>query len=263
MNIYEYINDPKLAPQTNRETKQAYMAKLNDIILREQKMPLCEIYTKGEEYWFYFKIPDAKLKNIKYDVVFQFTPKNDKDITSQSIGDYNVKFFSNDPGFMFYFCWVFNKEGLLIESLRSKCSNIALNQPPDKTNPERRIRMCKSFYFAYLVMEKLNLFNKEYIRMSGAKKFDQVSFYSKITADTAVKAKIDKTQKVVRFEKKVKKTVTKLPSEIEKKTNDIITAARTAMTKTTGVGKVSKTSKTTRTVGKAKTQKTIGRTRKH
>lgn len=266
MNIYEYVNDPSLAPQTNRDNKQAYMAKLNDIIIRENKLPHFEIYKDDDNYWFYFQIPDANLKNVKYDVVLEFIPKNEKSKASMSIGDYDVKFFSNDPGFIYYYCWCFNHEGLLIERLKFKLNQIALTQAPDKTNPEHKIRMCKSFYFAYLLMEKMNLFSKEAIGLMHPQKFVLQNFVGKIKTDANVRVKLDKNIKINRFEKKVKKTVKNIPKEIEKKTNEIVDKAVSTFTRNTGSSKKTSSSKrttTTRTVGKAKTQKTIGKTRKH
>lgn len=254
MTLLEYINDPKLANQTNRELMQSYTNKLNDIIIRENKMPEVAIYTKGDEYWFYFYIPDAKLKNVKYDVVLQFIPKNEKQITNKTISEYEVKFFSNDPGFIYYYCWCFNKENMLIDSLKFKLNELALKQEPVHTNPDHNLRMCKSFYFAYLVMHKLNLFNKENIAMMHPAKYNQMIINGKIHTDASVRHKIDTTNKINRFERKVEKKIQKLPSEIQDTVDKIVNTVNPS--KPTGK------SKTTRTVGQTKTTKTVGKTRK-
>ena len=207
MNIEEYINDPSVAPQTNRDTKTMYMNKLNEIILRENKMPDVAVYVNKDEYWFYVSVPDAKVHGIYYDVVLQFKPKSVAQLENKTIKAYDVKFFANDPGFIFYFAYVFNKESMIISSLKHKLNTLALTKAPEKTNPELNIRYCKTIYFAYLIIEKLNLYDKEYINMRRPGKLNLAMLSAKIKSDTHIRAKIDTNRKIKRVGKKINKNL--------------------------------------------------------
>ena len=264
MNIEEYINDPSVAPQTNRDTKTMYMNKLNEIILRENKMPDVAVYINKDEYWFYVSVPDAKVHGIYYDVVLQFKPKSAAQLENKTIKAYDVKFFANDPGFIFYFAYVFNKESMIISSLKHKLNTLALTKAPEKTNPELNIRYCKTIYFAYLIIEKLNLYDKEYINMRRPGKLNLAMLSAKIKSDTHIRAKIDTNRKIKRVGKKINKTLHQAPTTIKKTIDNIVKSA--SISKTANVSKVSKSSsrsKTARTIGSTKTQRTVGKTRKH
>lgn len=264
MNIEEYINDPSVAPQTNRDTKTMYMNKLNEIILRENKMPDVAVYVNKDEYWFYVSVPDAKVHGIYYDVVLQFKPKSAAQLENKTIKAYDVKFFANDPGFIFYFAYVFNKESMIISSLKHKLNTLALTKAPEKTNPELNIRYCKTIYFAYLIIEKLNLYDKEYINMRRPGKLNLAMLSAKIKSDTHIRAKIDTNRKIKRVGKKINKTLSQAPTTIKKTIDNIVKSA--SISKTTNVSKTSKSSsrsKTARTIGSTKTQRTVGKTRKH
>lgn len=264
MNIEEYINDPSVAPQTNRDTKTMYMNKLNEIILRENKMPDVAVYVNKDEYWFYVSVPDAKVHGIYYDVVLQFKPKSAAQLENKTIKAYDVKFFANDPGFIFYFAYVFNKESMIISSLKHKLNTLALTKAPEKTNPELNIRYCKTIYFAYLIIEKLNLYDKEYINMRRPGKLNLAMLSAKIKSDTHIRAKIDTNRKIKRVGKTINKTLHQAPTTIKKTIDNIVKSA--SISKTANVSKASKSSsrsKTARTIGSTKTQRTVGKTRKH
>lgn len=264
MNIEEYINDPSVAPQTNRDTKTMYMNKLNEIILRENKMPDVAVYVNKDEYWFHVSVPDAKVHGIYYDVVLQFKPKSVAQLENKTIKAYDVKFFANDPGFIFYFAYAFNKESMIISSLKHKLNNLALTKAPEKTNPELNIRYCKTIYFAYLIIEKLNLYDKAYINMRRPGKLNLALLSAKIKSDTHIRAKIDTNRKIKRVGKKINKALNQAPTTIKKTIDNIVKSS--SISKTTNVSKASKSSsrsKTARTIGSTKTQRTVGKTRKH
>lgn len=267
MNIEEYINDPNVAPQTNRDTKTMYISKLNEIILRENKMPDVAVYVNNDEYWFYVSVPDAKVHGIYYDVVLQFKPKSVAQLENKTIKAYDVKFFANDPGFIFYFAYAFNKNSMIISSLKHKLNTLALTKAPEKTNPELNIRYCKTIYFAYLIIEKLNLYDKEYIKLRRPGKLNMAMLSAKIKSDTHIRAKIDTDRKIKRVGKKINKTLHQAPTTIKKTLDNIVkNASISSISKTSNVSKSSKASsrsKTARTIGSTRTQRTVGKTRKH
>lgn len=264
MNILEYTNDPKVANQTNRETKAKYTQNLNDLIMREKRMPDVSCYVKDKEYWFHVSVPDAKVHGINYDVVLQFIPKTPKQQDDRMITGYDVKFFANDPGFIFYYAYAFNHENLIISELKTKLNSTCLTKAPEKTNPDLNIRFCKTIYLAYLTLEKLNLLDKEYIKLRHPSKLNLTFLSAKIRNDTHVRAKLDTDRKIKRTVKNVKKVITSTPTTIKNTVNRIIDGARNEPTTTTtkNVKNSTKTTKTTRTVGTARTVRTVGRSRK-
>ena len=153
---------------------------------------------------------------------------------------------------------------MIISSLKHKLNTLALTKAPEKTNPELNIRYCKTIYFAYLIIEKLNLYDKEYINMRRPGKLNLAMLSAKIKSDTHIRAKIDTNRKIKRVGKKINKTLSQAPTTIKKTIDNIVKNA--SISKTTNVSKASKSSsrsKTARTIGSTKTQRTVGKTRKH
>lgn len=164
ISLNQYILNPALKTNailnaTTRELiKQSYQAKFDNIMLRENGKVTYYLYTEANKniYWAYFKIPSEVVPKFYYDVIFKFTPT-----TSVGIFDdlfkYNVKFYSNDPNFVFTFTYVFKKNDLFIKELQSKMSKEALTKAPEEKNPTEQISYEKAIYFAYLIMKERNL----------------------------------------------------------------------------------------------------------
>ena len=113
-------------------------------------------------------------------------------------------------------------------------------------------------------LEKLNLLDKEYIKLRHPSKLNLTFLSAKIKNDTHVRAKLDTDRKIKRTVKNVKKVITSTPTTIKNTVNRIIDGARNEPTTTTtkNVKNSTKTTKTTRTVGTARTVRTVGRSRK-
>lgn len=113
-----------------------------------------------ERYVIYIQMPSETIDLFKYDVFIDFTATDDVTKRINKLDDYYVRFFSNDPNFIYTYAYAFKKIGLLVPECIPKISEKALKEPALKTNPNNLAGYIKSIYFAYLFMKTRGLFNK-------------------------------------------------------------------------------------------------------
>jgi hypothetical protein len=135
---------------------------LNDRFLQMQKDGKefkLEIFRDKDEYYFYFKVPSETYDKLHYDVVISFVPVGDQSKSDMTLNNYSVNLFSNAPNFLFTYAYVYNQDGILIDFLKDKISEKALNEPPDIRNPIKSYGFEKSVYFAllYIKMNRLHV----------------------------------------------------------------------------------------------------------
>ena len=149
------------------------------------------------------KIPSEVVPNFYYDVVIEFSEPKDNKIGDASLTKYDVKFFSNDPSFVYTFCYAFRKNKMFIDDYKEKMSPEALAQKPVEKNPTVSVGYVKSLYFAYLLMKKRNLFSKIlYVNMYDKKRvLDQI-----MPADKKIKARQDAAEEI-KNKKRVAKNI--------------------------------------------------------
>lgn len=113
-----------------------------------------------DRFVIYIQMPSESAKGLFYDVMVEFTTKDDVSRKLGKLTPYKVRFFANDPNFIYTFAYVYNKNGLIIPELVSKIGTKALKEKPKETNPNKMVGYVKSIYFAYLFMQNKGLFNK-------------------------------------------------------------------------------------------------------
>lgn len=165
MTFDEYINNPmgiKNSVISNREMyRTMYMTKLDKILVRETGTITYKLYKDKNKYYCYMKIPSEVVPNFYYDVIAEFTEPKDKKIPlDATLKNYNVRFFSNDPSFVFTFCHAFIKNKLFITEYSDKMSKEAIKKRAVEKNPQEIVGYVKSLYFMYLIMRKKDLFLK-------------------------------------------------------------------------------------------------------
>lgn len=165
MTFDEYINNPmgiKNSVISNREMyRTMYMTKLDKILVRETGTITYKLYKDKNKYYCYMKIPSEVVPNFYYDVIAEFTEPKDKKIPlDATLKNYNVRFFSNDPSFVFTFCHAFIKNKLFITDYSDKMSKEAIKKRAVEKNPQEIVGYVKSLYFMYLIMRKKDLFLK-------------------------------------------------------------------------------------------------------
>lgn len=132
--------------------RQMYESKFNLVLLKVAGKIDYYLYKKqdGSRYILYIKMPSESIDKLTYDVLVEFYTRDDVEVKSTSLKNYYVKFFSNDPNFMFTYANVYNKNHLIIKELVSKYDPYTLKTKPGVTNPNTEVNYVKSLYFAYL-----------------------------------------------------------------------------------------------------------------
>ena len=146
--------------------QQVYNNKYNNMLLRcagninyllfKEKAPSKD----NTRFVIYIQMPSESTEKLYYDVAIEFTADDDVKRRINKLDGYYVRFFSNDPNFIYTYAYAFNKADLIIPELIPKISKKALTEPPKITNPNELAGYVKSFYFAYLMMRNKGLFNK-------------------------------------------------------------------------------------------------------
>jgi hypothetical protein len=99
---------------------------------------------------FYVKVPSTyyDINKISYDVLFELENSIDTRRSQR-----NIKVYSNCPGFIYTYCYVYNKNGLIIPDLKGKLPIEALTQAPEIRNPIESMGFERSTYMAarYLI----------------------------------------------------------------------------------------------------------------
>ena len=207
--LLDYIKNPmggKSNVLTNRAMyHQLYTDKFDKLLVRENGKIEYHLYRDAEKFIVWFKIPSEKIEKFYYDVVFEFTPRSSLDRVAKSIENYYVRFFSNDPAFIFTYAYVFNKNGLLFEDLVDKIGNKAKSDPPKETNPNKVIGYVKTFYFAYLTMKLKGLFTKAVFSGNGTRYFKSTFAKQIMSAKDKIDERIERGNRKPILDKAKKK----------------------------------------------------------
>lgn len=161
MTLNEYINNPfpggVISSQTREMTKAAYRDKFDKVMLREAGTQFPVKFYKGKSSWYiHLKVPSEAIPNFTYDVVFEFEQvKNALKLEEQP-----VRFYSNDPAFVFTYANTFKSHNMFCTDLASKMSKKALSIKAHEKNPANIVGYVKSIYFAYLMCKKFNYLNR-------------------------------------------------------------------------------------------------------
>lgn len=161
MTLSEYINNPmgeKNSVMTNRAMiRSIYKAKYDTVMVREMGKITYKIYKGKKSYYVHMKVPSEVVEDFYYDVVIEFYELADKGKNSNDLLNYNCRFFSNDPAFVFTFAHAFIKNDLFINELKPKMSDEAIKKVAKEKNPKDEIGYVKSIYFAYLMIMQRSL----------------------------------------------------------------------------------------------------------
>lgn len=160
----QYINNPlgeKNSVITNRGIYQKlYRDKLDKILLREGGKVKYNLYKSKDSYYIHFKMPSEVIEKFYYDTIIEFYTDDSLKEKSTSLKDYYVKFYSNDPAFVYTFAHAFIKNQLFITDLESKMTKESVKTVAKEKNPKNLVGYVKSLFFAYLLINDYGLFSK-------------------------------------------------------------------------------------------------------
>lgn len=233
MTFDEYIQNPmgkENAVISNRIMyRNLYQSKLDKILVREAGKIDIKAYHVGRRYICYLKIPSEVIDKFYYDVLIEFRPPGK--ITGNSLKDYHVKFFSNDPSFVFTFTHAFVKNNLFIKDFANKMSKKAIRERGKEKNPADQVGYVKSIYFAYLIMNKRGYFSKtKYVDIYSKAALDREIEH----ADKKIKARQEAAQEKSKSNRKEREAIKKVsstsnmpkPGPVMAKRNNIGTVAK-------------------------------------
>ena len=259
MSFDRYIDNPSGgAVFTNRQMyKNMYKDKFGKVLVREQGQIKYTVYKTDNDtdtYYIYFKIPSEVIDNFYYDVVIElYTTENSKK-NSASLRQYAVRFYSNDPAFVYTFAYAFKKNKLFIKDLEPKMSKEALRTKADIRNPRADVFYVKSLFFANLAMERYSLFNRAMLNQHS-KPYKKKELLDQITpADIKVRDRqreqelLDKKKKEEK--ERARKEQLKSMNISHPQSNTTSVSKTTKVSKTSKVSKVSKVANTSKTVSK-------------
>jgi hypothetical protein len=174
MTLEEYIKNPmgkNNAVYSQRELfKEIYTKKFDAVIAREAGTINYRLYKDSDRrYLIHIKIPSELVSKFYYDVIIEFTTNDATIELENSLKNYEVKFFSNDPAFVFTYAYSFAQNKLFIDDLKPKMSKRALKDGADIRNPKNVVGYVKSLYFAYLFIKLRGLDKKPIWAAEGVK----------------------------------------------------------------------------------------------
>ena len=159
----DYIQNPMgkdNAVISNRSMyARMYQTKLDKILVREAGKIDIKAFKSKSKYICYIKIPSEIVPKFYYDTVIEFNPPEGISLDG-SLKNYNVKFYSNDPSFVYTFAHAFIENDIFIKWLTDKMSKEAVKKVAVQKNPQNQVGYVKSLYFAYLIMNKRGYFSK-------------------------------------------------------------------------------------------------------
>lgn len=224
--LIEFMSDPSCVggPNTysNIVTRNNLNTKFGNYIRKHKNLAFTIYFdAKKDVYLYHFKIISISDERIVYDVVLEFTP------TKTSIGEptlinYNMRLFSNSPGFGYLFAYVYKKHSLLIPLLEDKFDDELLTVPPKKSNPTNAVGFDYTIYYAMRFLYLHNFYlDKREIAVKGKKleKFDHQAilsfneaFYERSTKDMNL----------------IQKTIHTVDTEVKRTKRKVVTAVKTA-----------------------------------
>lgn len=206
MTFHQYTQNPMGASNsvmTNREMyRNMYIMKLDTIMVREMGKIEYHLYKNEKKniYYAHIKVPSEVVEKFYYDVVIQFYPSKDMK-PSKDLTKYNVRFYSNDPAFVFTFAHAFIKNEIFINEYADKMSKDAVKKTARQKNPMNTVGYVKSLYFAYLIMQRFGLFNK----ILYTDKYDEKYVKSTImSADQKISLRMEAGQELSTKKKRAK-----------------------------------------------------------
>ena len=244
----QYINNPlgeKNSVVTNRGMYQKmYRDKLDKILLREGGKVKYTLYVNKDKYYVHFKIPSEVIDKFYYDTIIEFYTTDPIKAKSANLKDYYVRFYSNDPAFVYTFAHAFIKNELFITDLLPKMTKESIKTVAKEKNPKNLVGYVKSLFFAYLLIGDYGLFSKTMYERTGER-------YSKTkllkTVDHA-KDKIKDRQDAEEKLRKEKKREAGKRFEGENNTNRSVQTRGVTRTKTIGSVNRTKTVRKTKKI---------------
>lgn len=263
MTYQQYIDNPmgkRNAVFAQRDQlKASYSEKYDRVMLREVGKIDYILWwdKKNDRYYCQMKVPSEAVSGFYYDTVVEFSTTNPAQRTETHLRNYAVRFFANDPAFMFTYFYVFWKNGMFINELLEKFPRSA-RKAPDEKNPYQVPGYVKSLYFMYLHMQARGLFRKS-VYHANARPYNKLALRRTIRNAEAVleeRHNLEQDQKAQKRAERIAQSKIKHDKTISR-IDQAASSRQARFTKTTG------TTKTTRKTATTRQTKRVTSSKKH
>jgi hypothetical protein len=178
--------------------RSKYVEKLDKILLREMGRVKYILYKNGDKYLIHLKVPSEVIEKFYYDTVIEFYTDDDNIKLGGGLENYFVKFYSNDPAYVYTFAHAFLKNDLFIKDLEPRMSKLALEHRAKIKNPKDVVGYVKSIYFAWLIIKNYGLMRKVNFDTYG-QKYDLKLFLNTIEpADSKVEKRKEAGKELIK-----------------------------------------------------------------
>lgn len=250
MDIRQYLDNP-MGKGAIIPGKQMIVDDFNKryTSLTSNKSIDCKIYKNKELYYFHLIIPSESERDNTYDIVIEFSPKDKTDKGDESIINYDIRFFSNCPSFIYTYAYAYNLNGVFIDFMDKKLQKDIFKKPPLVKNPNNTVNFEKSLYYAckYLMDEKKYL-TKNFLK-SAALKFNKRDFLYSIRDHDKIMDEIKKANNKLKKEKekeaKENKSYKRTKNKMERSNSPNAVKMITPKKSTSDKSSVNKVKKTT------------------
>lgn len=160
--LQEFIDSP-FGSDVPVKVKDDLEKKYKDFMTKNGRfMKAKESCIIGNIYYINIIIPSESNKgNDHYNVIFQFIPFDKNDEKESTVYNYQVKFFSNSPSFMYQYAYLYKRAGILIddENIGNKVDKEYIFTPPLRSNIGMNLYYDKTIFYAL----KFILSHKDYL----------------------------------------------------------------------------------------------------
>ena len=188
--LSEFINKP--FGKRNAEKDLKYSAMYREFMLKNS-LKINAMTIIEDSYYIHIKIPSKSNEGkSEYDVVIRFFTNDEKYLNDLHLRNYFIQFFSNSPGFIYKYAYVYNREGFLIEALYDKLDPEFKGVAPEQTNSNMTVDYDKSIYFAcrFLLENQFTLLAKNgaltSYKTNATKFFSGISDFQSIKLDQEI-----------------------------------------------------------------------------
>lgn len=205
----------------------------------KKKLPVT-IFRESDTSFYYHILVPSDTRSMDYDVVVHFfDPVEDPEKTHMSLKDWQVEFFSNCPSFVFTYAYAYNKNGLLIESLKDKLGADVLSKKPVEKNPQLILLWDKSIYYAIHHIMTHVQYSQRYFAKRNAQEYNPNTFVATIRSFEAIMGELSgtsgKKMDIATLTRKVRETdYSRAKKEVKKKMGSAVKTI-TGLTHTSGL----------------------------
>lgn len=149
LTLMQYYNNPSgkgsAIVSGQKDTMDKYK---NEVDKNSDSISLKWYKHKNKMLIAHVKIPSGSVKEIFYDVLFQFDINLSKPHDIKTLAEVPVKVFCNAPSFVYTYAYTFNKNNYIIPWLKNKYDKATLSKAPKIRNAYQVIALDKVFFSA-------------------------------------------------------------------------------------------------------------------